>query len=76
MTRRSESEGLPRDAGRVSSFSQHEFDYVLLGILDHQYRLREVWKVDYDDIQPVIQKQKRRNPNLSLFKKVARKVFP
>ena len=34
-TRRSESDGLPRDIGRVSSFSEHEFDYALLCLLDH-----------------------------------------
>jgi hypothetical protein len=75
-TRRSESEGLPRDAGRVSSFSGYEFDYALLGLLDHQYRLCEIWQADYDDLMPIIDKQKRRNPNLSLFKRVAHRVFP
>ena len=75
-TRRSESDGLPRDAGRVSSFSEHEFDYALLGLLDRQYRLCEIWQADYDNIRPIIDKQKRRNPNLSLFKRVAHKVFP
>jgi len=75
-TRRSESYGLPRDAGRVSSFSEHEFDYALLGLLDHQYRLCEIWRADYDDLWPIIDKQKRRNPNLSLFKRVAHRVFP
>lgn len=75
-TRRSESKGLPRDAGRVSRFSEHEFDYALLGLLDHQYRLCEIWQADYDDIMPIVGTQKRRNPNLSLFKRVAHRVFP
>lgn len=75
-TRRSESEGLPRDAGRVSSFSEHKFDYALLCLLDQQYQLCEIWRADYDDLCPIIIKQKRRNPNLSLFKKVARKIYP
>ena len=44
-TRRSESDGLPRDAGRVSTFSEHKFDYALLGLLDHQYRLCEIWQL-------------------------------
>jgi len=41
-SRRSESEGLPRDAGRTSSFSKHKFDYALLVLLDKKYRLREI----------------------------------
>mgnify|MGYP007084712450 CR=1 FL=1 len=75
-TRRSESGDLPKDAGRVSSFSQHEFDYALLGLLNHQYELDEIWRADYDDLRPIIDRQKRRNPNLSLFKQVAHRVFP
>ena len=77
-TRRSESEGLPRDAGRTSRFSEHRFDYALLGLLDHNYQLREVWRADYDKLKPVIKKQKRRNPPLSSFKTkgVGRKVWP
>jgi len=75
-TRRSESDGLPRDAGRVSTFSEHKFDYALLGLLDYQYRLCEIWQADYNNLWPIIDKQKRRNPNLSSFKRVAHKVFP
>lgn len=75
-TRRSESDGLPRDAGRVSTFSKHKFDYALLGLLDHQYRLCEIWQADCDNLRPIIDKQKRRNPNLSSFKRVAHRVFP
>ena len=74
-SRRSESGELPRDAGRTSRFSPHPFDYALLGLLDPQYRLREIWRADYDKLKPLIDKQKRRNPNLSLFKRVGRKVF-
>lgn len=74
-SRRSESDELPRDAGRTSRFSPHPFDYALLGLLDRQYRLREVWRADYNRLKPLIDKQKRRNPNLSLFKSVGRKVF-
>lgn len=74
-SRRSESDELPRDAGRTSRFSQHPFDYALLGLLDPEYRLREIWRADYDKLKPLIDKQKRRNPNLSLLKSVGRKVF-
>lgn len=75
-TRRSESADLPRDAGRVSKFSEHPFDYALLGLLDSKYRLCEVWRAEYNVLRPVIEKQKRKNPSLSSFKGVAKRIFP
>ncbi len=75
-TRRSETEGLPGDAGRTSSFSKHEFDYALLALLDNKYELCEIWQADYNKLNPIIEKQKSRNPSLSSFKRVGRKVFP
>jgi len=74
-TRRSESEGLPRDAGRAGVFSKHEFDYALLALLDHKYELCEIWRADYNKLTPIIEKQKRRNPPLSSFKRVGEKIF-
>lgn len=74
-TRRSESDELPKDFGRVSRFSKHPFDYALLAILDHSYRLREIWRADYDALHPIIAKQKRRNPHIGDFKDVGHKVF-
>ena len=74
-SRRSESEGLPRDAGRTSSFSKHKFDYALLVLLDKKYRLREIWRADYKKLRPIIEKQKHRNPNLASFKRVGEKIF-
>ena len=74
-TRRSETEGLPRDAGRTGIFSKHEFDYALLALLDNKYELCEIWQVDYNKLKPIIEKQKRRQPNLSSFKRVGEKIF-
>lgn len=74
-TRRSESEGLPRDAGRAGVFSKHEFGYALLALLDHKYELCEIWRADYNKLTPIIEKQKRRNPPLSSFKRVGEKIF-
>lgn len=75
-TRRSESEGLPRDQGRTSRFSKHEFDYALLVLLDHEYQLSEIWRADYNELKPIIERQKRRNPSLSSFKRVGIKIYP
>lgn len=74
-SRRSESEGMPRDAGRVGTFSKYPFDYALLVLLDHNYKLCEIWRAEYKRLKPLIEKQKRRNPNLVSFKHVANKVF-
>ena len=74
-TRRSETEGLPRDAGRTGIFSKHEFDYALLALLDNKYELCEIWQADYNKLKPIIEKQKRRQPNLSSFKRVGEKIF-
>jgi len=75
-SRRSESEGLPNDAGRTSRFSEHEFDYTILVLLNRQYEISEIWRADYRDIKPIIDAQKRRNPNLSAFKRAGKKIFP
>jgi hypothetical protein len=74
-TRRSETEGLPRDAGRIGTFSKHSFDYALLVLLDREYHVAEIWRAEYDDVSPLIEKQKRRNPNLSSFKKASKRVW-
>jgi len=75
-TRRSESAGLPRDVGRLGTFSRHPFDYALLVLLDHEYELAEIWRAEYAELKPLVDNQKRRNPSLSAFKKLARKVWP
>jgi len=75
-TRRSESKGLPNDAGRIGTFSKHPCDYVVLALLDHEYRLSEIWRADYSDLLPLLAKHERRNPNLSTFKKVAERIWP
>lgn len=74
--RRSESDGLPRDVGRLSTFSLHKFDYALLVLLDVEYRIVEIWRAEHGDIADLIKKQKRRNPSLSAFKRKARLIWP
>lgn len=75
-TRRSESGDLPREAGRLSRFSSHDFDYALMGILSRDYRLVEIWKADFAHLKPVIAKQKRANPTIRQFKAVGSRVYP
>lgn len=75
-TRRSESEGLPRNAGRLGTFSRHAFDYALLVLLDHNYELAEIWRAEYAELKALVDGQKRRNPNLASFKRIASKVWP
>ncbi len=75
-TRRSESQELPRNNGRTGRFSKHPFDYALLVILDTAYQLHEVWRAEYNKLNPKIEKQKRRDISISYFKRVGRKIYP
>ncbi len=75
-TRRSESDGLPSDLGRLSTFSKHGFDYALLVVLDSDYHIAEIWRAEQADIAGLIDSQKRRNPNLGSFKRRASRVWP
>lgn len=74
-TRRESQEKPKGNHVRIGRFSEHYFDYALLGILDKQYRLREVWKAEYVDLKPVIDNDKKRNPNMSSFKRVAKRIL-
>lgn len=74
-TRRSESGGLPSDAGRIGTFSRHLFDYALLVILDQEYGLAEIWHAEQARVSALIDRQKRRNPNLAAFKRLATQVY-
>jgi len=58
--RRSESRSRPSDRALTSRFSPHEFDYVLLAILSHDYKILEVIKADYQSLKPMILRKRRR----------------
>jgi hypothetical protein len=75
-TRRGESGDLPKDGGRLSKFSAHEFDYALLGILNSEYELVAVWKMDFPKLKPIILKHKRANPTIRQFKSIGVQVYP
>ena len=72
-TRRSESAGEPKLVGRMSRFSEHPFDYALLAFLDKKYNLCRVWKLSYDKVMNIKNKEQtdRSGPRLSSFIKEA-----
>ena len=74
-TRRSESDSLPKWTGRVSRFSEHEFDYALLVILNPAYEIVEIWRAEYEKLHSFIEKQKRRDPQLDVFRRVGTRIF-
>jgi hypothetical protein len=74
-TRRSELGKKLTNPTRISSFSQHDFNYCLLLLLDKNYDIDEVWKADSLVLEPIIRPHKRRNPTLGGFKRVAEKIF-
>lgn len=73
-TRREDQDKQKGNQFRIGRFSEHYFDYALVGILDKKYRLREVWRAEYADLKPIIDNDKKRNPNMSSFKRVAERV--
>ena len=75
-TRRGESGELPKDSGRLSRFSNHECDYVLLGILSKDYKLVAIWKADFAPLIPIIGKHKRANPTVRQFKTIGKQLYP
>jgi hypothetical protein len=75
-TRRSDSKKIPGNTGRTGIFSKHKFDYALLVLLDQTYQIFEIWRANYDKLNPIIEKEKKRNPSLSSFKRAGRKVYP
>ena len=74
--RRAESADLPNDGRRLSRFSDHECNYVLLGILSKEYKLIEVWKAEFFRLKPIIGKHKRANPTIRQFKSIGVRVYP
>ena len=69
-TRRSQSDDspIPKDSSTISKVS-HSFDYLLLAILDRNYRLHEVWKTSHSRMKGLIEKQGRNTgPTISSIK--------
>lgn len=60
--------------GRLSRFSEHEFDYAILAVLDQNYEIAEMWQVDYETLIPIVENEKRRNPSIAAFKSVATQI--
>lgn len=67
-TNRSKSEN---PGARIGTFSKHKFDYAILVILNRNYEITEIYKVDYKTLAPFIRRAPRRNPRISDFKKIA-----
>jgi hypothetical protein len=60
-----------RYLGRLSSFSENEFDYAILLLLNEKYEIVEIHKMSYEKLIPLINRQKRRNPSIVEFIKNA-----
>lgn len=61
--------------GRVGTFSKHRFDFLILILLDKNYKVIGIWKADYKKIEPLINKQKRRNPVIRDIIKIANEIL-
>lgn len=65
-----------KGSSKLSKFSTHKYDVALLAILSSSYEVLEIWSAEYDRIEPIVHKQKRRNPSVGQFKSVAERVYP
>ena len=68
-TRRGDS-----NKGRISRFSKHPFDYAILTILKSNYDIRGLWQVSFPKLKPILDRCKRRNPSVTKFKSLAKKI--
>lgn len=75
-TRRSETEERPKLTGRLGSFSKHDYDYALFVMLSDKYKVTEIWKVSHKILEPIVKRNKRRNPTIRAFIKNAKLIYP
>lgn len=75
--RRSETGDRVNEGGRISRFSNHEFDYALLGLLNKKYELYKLYQVAYRKLEPIIQNEQneKRGITIKSFLKVADDIF-
>ena len=75
--RRSETGDRVNEGGRISRFSNHEFDYTLLGLLNKKYGLYKLYQVTYSKLEPIIQNEQneKRGITIKSFLKVADDIF-
>ena len=65
-----------KPSGPTGRFSVHKFDYALLVILTSKYEISEIWRAEYIQTEALTNTRKRRNPTISSFKKIGKRVFP
>lgn len=69
------SKQITKAFGRIGRFSYHKFDYAILALFDKNYQLTGIWQTSYKKIIPIIEKEKRRNPNIKKFISVSKKIW-
>jgi hypothetical protein len=65
---------LERGKGRLGHFSKHKFDYAVLVLLDEDYKISKLYHTDYKKLEPLLNKQKKRNPTFTNFVKIAEEL--
>ncbi|WP_157199909.1 DUF6998 domain-containing protein [Methanogenium cariaci] len=63
------------ESKRLSSFSEHKFDYCLLVLLDEKYDIYETWKAESSAIMAVARDHKKCQPSIREFKNEGEKIF-
>lgn len=65
------SKRIIKNSGCVGSFAKYKFDYLIMILLDKNYKVIGMWKTDFKSIYPVIKKYKRRNPSVREIKNIS-----
>lgn len=60
--------------GRIGIFSKHKFDFAVLIVFDKNYRITELWKTSFRELQPLLDKSPRRNPGYREFINHAKRI--
>lgn len=62
------------EKGRIGTFSSHSFDYAVLVILNFDYSVDSIWKMEQRQLDLILKKSPKRNPHYRDFLKYAERI--
>lgn len=48
--------------GRMGTISRHKYDYLILALLDFDYKIKEIYKLPSNSAEKIARRHRRRNP--------------
>ena len=62
--------------GKLPSIKNNEYDFAILTILKNNYDVDEIYKISKRELESNIPANKKRQINISKFKKISEKIYP